>query len=391
MKILYIVSRPIEINTSASVRNCTTVLGLLENGHEVDIFTTEPDKNHNAYDASLSPAGAHTTYVRLSGMQSIARVGRKYAFLKPLKKLAYKWMISNEIYDNLKGIVNHIDEIDLSTKQYDVIISSSDPKSSHLFVKKLLERKRSDFHGKWIQIWGDPFLGDITLGAKKHAKKIEAEERSLVAAADKVIYVSALTLMDQKKLYPESADKMSYCPIPYSEKKIYPLRDLRTVNPLELVYCGDYNSTVRNLQPLYDAVNAMENVHLTICGNSDKPFESTERVTVYGRVSYAKVIEFEEKADILIHLSNLSGSQIPGKIYQYSGTNKPILFILDGNADVLREQFEKYDRFEFVANDKDEIHSGVDLLCNSCKQYEPINQLDKSYLSRQILEGCTHG
>lgn len=385
MKILYVVSRPLEINTSASVRNRATVLGLIENGHEVDIFTAEPDKNHNAYDASLSPMGANTTYVRLSGAQSIARVGRKYAFLKPLKKLAYKWMTGNEIYDNLKGIVNHIDEIDLSAKQYDVVISSSDPKSSHLFVKKLLERKRNEFCGKWIQIWGDPFLGDITLGAKKHVKKIKAEERSLVAAADKVIYVSALTLVEQKKLYPESADKMTYCPIPYSEKKIYPLRDLRTASPLELVYCGDYNSTVRNLQPLYDAINAMENVHLTICGNSDKPFESTARVTVHGRVSYAKVIEFEEKADILIHLSNLSGSQIPGKIYQYSGTNKPILFILDGNSAVLRQQFEKYGRFEFVDNTSEAVKVAIMSVMQKDIVYAPVDTLDKLEIVKDIL------
>ena len=46
MKILYVVSRPLEINTSASIRNRATILGLVENGHTVDLFTTEPDRNH---------------------------------------------------------------------------------------------------------------------------------------------------------------------------------------------------------------------------------------------------------------------------------------------------------------------------------------------------------
>ena len=45
MKILYVVSRPLEINTSASIRNRATIEGLVELGHNVNIITTEPDEN----------------------------------------------------------------------------------------------------------------------------------------------------------------------------------------------------------------------------------------------------------------------------------------------------------------------------------------------------------
>ena len=46
MKILYVVSRPLEINTSASIRNRATIEGLVELGHNVNIITTEPDEKH---------------------------------------------------------------------------------------------------------------------------------------------------------------------------------------------------------------------------------------------------------------------------------------------------------------------------------------------------------
>lgn len=385
MKILYVVSRPLQINTSASVRNRATILGLLENGHEIHVFTTEPDVNHPAYDSSLVPQGITATYVRLNGAQTFARFSRKISFLKSIRRFIYKLMSKSEIYDNLKGIIYHIDKVDLSNS-YDVIISSSDPKSSHLFVKKLLDSNRKVFNGRWIQIWGDPFLGDITLGKNKQIKKIKKEESDLIAAADKVIYVSALTLEEQKKLYPISSDKMTYCPIPYSEKIIYSLRDLKTISPLELIYCGDYNSSVRNLLPLYKAVNSMDNVHLTICGNSDKPLKSTDKVTVFGRVSYSKVKELEEKADILIHLSNLSGSQIPGKIYQYSGTNKPIMFILDGNEDLLLKQFKQYDRFEFARNELQSISNSIKKIIQDNILKKPLDDFSKSIIANQILK-----
>lgn len=59
---------------------------------------------------------------------------------------------------------------------------------------------------------------------------------------------------------------MSYYPIPYMNENIYQLRDLKSVPTVELAYCGDYNIEVRNILPLYKAVTAMNNVHLTICG-----------------------------------------------------------------------------------------------------------------------------
>ena len=54
MRILYVVSRPLEINTSASVRNHATISGLIQNGHQVTLVSASPDKNHEAYDPTLS-------------------------------------------------------------------------------------------------------------------------------------------------------------------------------------------------------------------------------------------------------------------------------------------------------------------------------------------------
>lgn len=386
MKILYVVSRPLEINTSASIRNRATILGLVENGHTVDLFTTEPDRNHSAYDESLVPEGIKVKYVRLGGTQNLARVGRKMKLLRPIKGFVYKWMNRHEVYDNLKGIINHISDIDLRTEKYDVIISSSDPKSSHLFVERLLEKEKEFFKGRWIQIWGDPFLGDITRTDKKNLEIITKEERRLLKGADKIVYVSKLTKKEQQKLYPESKDKMSYYPIPYMNENIYQLRDLKSVPTVELAYCGDYNIEVRNILPLYKAVTAMNNVHLTICGGSNKPVESCENVTVYGRVPFETVREIEGKADVLVHLSNLSGSQIPGKIYQYSGTNKPVLFILDGEIEQVKEQFSKYERYYFAVNNELEIEKSITEISNLNCDYKPVSDFSKKKISENILD-----
>ena len=143
------------------------VEGLLQNGHTVDLVTAEPNIHHTAYDESLSVQGIKTIRVAMNNVQKLAGLGGKNKLFLKLKSLVYRWMTHNEVYDHLKSMVHHADCVNLAEGQYDYIISSSDPKSSHLFALKLLEQQKNSFSGTWIQIWGDQFLADITQTRKK--------------------------------------------------------------------------------------------------------------------------------------------------------------------------------------------------------------------------------
>lgn len=384
MKILYVVSRSLEINTSASIRNRATIEGLIQLGHQVDLITTQPDQKHSNYDNSIKIQGLKTTYLKLGGVQSLANIGRKYRFLKPLKSIIYKYMSQIDIYDNLKDIVNHADKITISDEDYDLIISSSDPKSSHLFVWKMFENKVLN-KTPWIQIWGDPFFGDITRSDKNSGKKIKNEEKKLLKYPQKVIYVSGSTLISQQKLYPHYSKKMYHVPIPYINEEIYPQVDLAKES-LTFLYCGDYASKIRNINPLYKAISKSKH-KLIICGHSDLKLESTEQIKIYPRVSFEKTKEFELKCDVLVHLSNLSGTQIPGKIYQYSGTNKPILFILDGECESIYKTFSKYNRFVFCDNYLDDIQEKIKSIEKEYHKLllKPVDIFRKENVAKSII------
>ena len=385
MNILYVVSRPLEINTSASIRNRATIDGLIELGHNIDLITTEPDENHTNYDASIKNDNVKTTYIKLGGVQTAAKVGRRFKFLKPIKNMLYKYMSRVDIYDNLKSITNHVSKVDVKDGYYDIIISSSDPKSSHLFISEMFEKKILH-KTPWIQIWGDPFLSDITRKNNKLNNRIKKEEDRLLKYATKVIYVSQLTLLEQKNIYPHHAEKMKYVPIPYVKEEIYPSVDLKKES-LTFLYCGDYSSKVRNIKPLYEAIEK-SNHKLIVCGNSDLELESTERIKMYPRVSFDKTKEFEKNCDVLVHLSNLSGTQIPGKIYQYSGTNKPILFILDGENNLIRKTFEIYKRFLFMDNKSENLKDEILNIGNKfdIEYLKPVKQFSSSVISKKIIE-----
>ena len=361
--------------------------GLLLNGHQIDMVTAVPNPHHVAYDESLAVSGVHTTRIEMNQVQKLAGLSKNKLFLF-LKSIAYRWMTRHEVYDHLKSMVNHLDCVDLKTNQYDYIISSSDPKSSHLFVLKLLEQQRESFRGKWIQIWGDPFFADITQKSK-NARKIKEEEYRLLKAADMVFYVSQLTLEQQKRMYPACSEKMRYTPIPYVQEVVAETRKLRGALTVELAYCGDYSPDVRNLEPLYETVNMSNNLHLVICGGSSKPFQTTEAVLVKGRVPYSVTCEVENNADILVFVANKAGGQIPGKIYQYAGTNKPILFILDGDSRTLKEQFAKYDRFIFADNTRQSIERGIREIIDNDSMYSPLAEFSKEYIMSEFISNIS--
>ena len=63
---------------------------------------------------------------------------------------------------------------------------------------------------------------------------------------------------------------------------------------------------------------------------------------------------------MLVFLCNRRGGQIPGKIYQYSATNRLILFLLDGTAEeqaAIRAYFEPFGRYIFCQNESEAIRN----------------------------------
>ena len=89
-------------------------------------------------------------------------------------------------------------------------------------------------------------------------------------------------------------------------------------------------------------------------------------------------------------MCNLKGGQIPGKIYQYSATNKKILFILDGSESeisVLENYFKKFNRYIFCKNNVVDIEfaikeiekSGILIIVVSLCTEEPNDVMVKEF------------
>lgn len=382
MKALYVVGSCLRCNTSANMSHNGYVQGLIENGFEVDIimenisfgevdnampvfreanyfeYNSVPFSNKlknkvkKRVDAPVQqsvqapPAGAQQENRPVTGRARLRKI---------LKKLYTVFLHRDHPYLLDKKWLKSAARFKSDTL-YDVVISNSSPASGHKLVS-ILKRKNHIKYKKWIQIWEDPWYYDLYATKKKEA--VWKEERHLLEQADEIYYVSPLTLENQKKYFKSCAAKMRFIPLPYLVTDRDALEGSNEEQPLQISfgYFGDYYSHVRNLRPFYQAL-CRSGASGYICGDTNEHFTSTEQVKIFGRLTLEKLNPIQKKTSVLVHLSNVKGGQIPGKIYHYSATNKPILFILDGTAkeqEKIVQYFKPYNRFYFCSNETDAI------------------------------------
>lgn len=398
-----------ENNTSATIQNKGIIKGLSFLRHDIDIMTLKPNKMSIGYDDSMNDIynyirqthyiNMDSTYAMLMAKKDKESKGNNFGdkylstFIKLAKKIrniVKKIYDATSIYDAQKLNVKQVSKLKLDYKQYDVIISSSDPKSSHLIVDRIYKENR-DCKAKWIQYWGDPMFNDITRKRDWRDKLVKYHEKKLIRKADRVVYASPLTLKVQKETFAQYAFKMDYASQVYANILInnttYSKKNSKN-GKLTIGYFGAYKSSVRNILPLYNAAKKGF-FNLYICGHSDLKLNSTNNIQVYGAVSYKEAVQMEEESDILVCLCNSKGTQIPGKIYYCAGYNKPIIVILDGEyKKELKAYFETFNRYILCENKEDSILKAIEEAKAQIgeREYKINEQLTPEYMAYKILQ-----
>lgn len=377
MRILIVQLSPIEAKSSATISTLGLVKGLIESNCVVDYLTAPASINHLKSNNKILDK---INIIRTQKNQTYD------TFVKPSGKLkktslfcARKLFHFFCLYDYSYSIAKNIDLSVLVKTEYDLIISSSDPKTSHIAVQNLI--KQGLQYKCWIQHWGDPMTLDIARKSVYPKKVVSMIEEKLLLSADKIVYVSPFTLKEQKKLFPNLADKMFFLPLPYIERKIYKHTNNKKFS---VGYFGDYKSKIRNIMPLYNACMCLKDVYLNVAGTSDLLLKPTENIIIYPR---GDVSQLEQNSDLLICILNKKGSQIPGKLYYYAATNKPILVLLDGeNRDEMRRYLRSFNRYLICNNDMDSIMIEIQGIMNENISYQPAAQFSAYTIATSLLK-----
>ncbi len=405
MRILVVNADCIETNSSANLCHIAYLNGLVEAGHDVELLcASEEGKKIDEGIKIPNQVDQHTIrseslYEKLSSYKKDAQTHLQPNAVKKTEKprtenpgRALIRKVKDQILQlyGVHGIyspfIRKCGEFH-SKDKYDFVISISTPVASHAAAYELL-KKGNVTTDHWIQIWEDPWYSDA-YGYSDNST-IYNEEKRLLSVAQHVCYVSPLTLDNQRKLFPESADKMYWQPLPcyYNEGKAVPI----STGQKQYGYFGNYYPTPRNLEPFYRA--AVETaIEVNICGEPSDLFKGTERVHIFPRMSLDDLKQIEDRTNVLVFLCNRRGGQIPGKIYQYSATHKIILFIMDGTDEeqrVLREYFGRFNRYVFCENNKQSIMEAIHQIENENFGNiinEPVDYFNPLRTIKNILDG----
>lgn len=387
MNILLVTLYALEANTSVTVSNYGLITGMLAAGHQVTVFMPEISNKLSYYDDSLDLSAVKL--VRVPGNDVGSRIAGsnhnagsiKQAAINAARKAYYRL----SVFDRSRLLIKPALQVGGLDTYYDAIVSTSDPKTSHLLVRALLRQGLRA--GKWIQHWGDPLSGDISRTSIYPETIIRRVEKRILNDADRIVYVSPFTLEAQQARYCDLASKMAFVPLPCIPSLSAPIREKAPDAPLKIAYLGDYSSGIRNILPLYEACRETEGVMLTIAGNSDIQLEETSRIRVLPRVAQNKAQELEAEADITVSVGNLHGTQIPGKIYYAASNGKPILVLLDGEMqERQREYFDSYHRYTCCENTKESIMEQLEgLLSGGQRTYETPESLLPKNVANAVL------
>lgn len=357
-KILYITSFYEQKSNSAAIRNNAWVNGLIELGNDVTVLTVEwPAQFKSRYLVSNNKAEVKRTYLKeLNFLKSTTKLVNKKTsnFINKIRPIIRDVVFFPDI---CKGWVKKF-EMPLD-KDFDIIISSSDFKSSHLIGEKIKEKYPLK---KWIQIWGDPWADDINL---RNFIKFRARnrERYLLSKANLIVYISPLTKDVMVSRYPKIKDKTIFIPRGYYKDIIKTNKIDKNIN---ILYTGGISGySGRNIYPLLNSIeryNDGKRIQIKVHLYSTLTFDMKMELDKYKCVRYCDSVDYEDildlysHYDILLFLSNDQGStQIPGKLFDYLGTQLPILCLLANDDNPLKDYLKKFNKCIILNNNENVI------------------------------------
>lgn len=386
MRVLYITSSFEKIG-SASIRNIGLVNGLVNNGCEVDVLTQHwPD---SMIDASLKRY--QDDRIRIY-RDSIPIIERYFSNKKILSEVKKKSKLVRPIVELAKQIY-FFPDIDkewiklykkkLDYKKYDLIISSSDTKTSH-FIANRIKKKNGIM---WFSYWGDPWKDDMgTKGIKKILASIY--EKKFIYNSDAIFYTSIPTIKSIINRF-EDLENVYYLPRGYLEKIVS--KTVEVTDTIRLLYPGSiyYGRDISNLIEQIKNHNEKKKVKIQLevygyCDDELKEVYESRDIKFHNQVDFSRINSVIAKSDGLVILMNDANShQIPGKLYDFFGTNKMIVAIMPGKNHNVETFLSNTGRCLIYESDNINLDEIIENVYSDC--WKPLEEYNPNKIAKTLL------
>jgi len=238
----------------------------------------------------------------------------------------------------------------------DVVITSHEPAST-LHLGALAQR----LGVKWVADLGDPVLAGYTPWHKqRRALRLEAltcrnadavvvtDERAQVLLASRHgLDAAAIDVVTQGYPQRQSSGRQ---PTPAD------------MEMLDLAYTGSLYA-FRPIEPLLAAVTACPGVRLHVATTAASESLATaarrnpSRFILHGHLSHQVALELQESCDAVVNIANRLEAQVPGKLYEYLSSGRPILHLRSADDDPGSRLVRRLARGWDVANEATAIRA----------------------------------
>ena len=284
----------------------------------------------------------------------------------------------------------------LRANDYDIIVSSSTPFSSHLVglaVKKLAKVP-------WVGDLSDPFAFSPTRRLPTWRQTIDRWlEKVCLSEMDTVV----MPVEEMRRAYVQQyktldPDKVYVIPYGFAEElyaSVHPERSAEFC----LVYTGGFYQTIRDPTNFFEALRQVRDlpIEVVLAGSLDLGYQEflqrsglSDMVKYIGFQSRERVAALQKGATVLMLLGNKGSLQLPGKIFDYIAASRPILMIKNDEHDLAANLVSRNRLGLVVENKPDSIAKGIRRLFAlfSAGKLEPTFELGHAHEFSWSAQAC---
>lgn len=427
MRILIIANAFPPINSSASIRALNYVNYLYLLGCDVHVITANYPKDFINYDISLQQQlnpNIKVYRIDLGKLYSKFYTKRASDYIKKeesnknsKKSLSlFKQLIKTYItipdpyFEWQLGAVQQGEKL-LEKGNFDVIFSMHEAPSCHLVGYKLHKKFP---HVKWVTYWSDPWTFDPNRMKQPMLRKyIEKRlEKKVVENADVFLFTTNQTKKLYESYYNISESKTDIVFRGFSKHYFSDLKEKGGMpkfikeGKINIVHTGEIYTNLRDITPFLKAIRKIKQHHLDIyeklnillIGNIHQPetiidYSDLKCINLIERLPYEEALKYMLHSDILILWGNKHGQQIPGKVYEYIGSESIITTIIGSDDDPLINFMKNIDKGPVIKNETDDIYETVLSLVNKIEENripsnwtKPVDSYEWKSVVKDLLE-----
>lgn len=222
----------------------------------------------------------------------------------------------------------------LQQRRYDWIASSHEPGVDLLLG--LRARQRS--HLPWLVDLADPLLAPYAPGWRRPLDR--ALERRVCRSADVILVTAERARHTLAARHQAAPDRFVLVTQGFDHRWRPPQGDDFISAPAGkflLVYTGTFYRRLRDPGVLFDALRALTQIHAVFIGDMGPWMAALDdcgqRIRMLGKRDHSECKQWQARATVLLNVGNVVDDQVPGKVYEYLGANRPILHIANSPGD----------------------------------------------------------